>query len=80
MSARNPGQGNFDLLQLFQPITKTALKFQLVSYFMISWKKLISGKKHFAHEFFLTTYYSSNKIRKAQNEHLIIICQNLIGL
>ena len=24
--------------------------------------------------------YSSNKIRKTQNEHLIIVCQNLIGL
>ena len=24
--------------------------------------------------------YSSNKIRKTQNEHLIILCQNLIGL
>ena len=24
-------------------------------------------------------YYSSNKIRKAQNEHLKIVCQNLIG-
>ena len=24
--------------------------------------------------------YSSNKIRKTQNEHLVIICQNLIGL
>ena len=23
--------------------------------------------------------YSTNKLRKAQNEHLIIICQNLIG-
>ena len=24
--------------------------------------------------------YSSNKIRNTQNDHLIIICQNLIGL
>ena len=24
--------------------------------------------------------YSSNKVRKTQNEHLIIVCQNLIGL
>ena len=24
--------------------------------------------------------YSSNKIRKTQNEHLIITCQNLVGL
>ena len=24
--------------------------------------------------------YSSNKIRKTQNEHLIIVCQNLVGL
>ena len=24
--------------------------------------------------------YSCNKIRKKQNEHLIIVCQNLIGL
>ena len=27
-----------------------------------------------------TFRYSSNKIRKAQNEHLYIICQNLNGL
>ena len=25
-------------------------------------------------------HYSSHKIRKSQNEHLIIVCQNLIGL
>ena len=24
-------------------------------------------------------YYSSDKIKKTQNEHLIIVCQNLIG-
>ena len=25
-------------------------------------------------------FYSSDKIKKTQNEHLIIVCQNLIGL
>ena len=25
-------------------------------------------------------FYRRNKIRKTQNEHLIIVCQNLIGL
>ena len=25
-------------------------------------------------------FYSRNKIRKTQNEHLIIVCQTLIGL
>ena len=31
---------------------------------------------HQIHDF----YYSCNKTRKTKNEHLIIICQNLIGL
>ena len=29
---------------------------------------------------FHTTKYSSNEIRKTENEHLIIVCQNLISL
>ena len=34
----------------------------------------------FTHQLFCLFLYSSHKIRKTQNEHLLNICQNLIGI
>ena len=41
-------------------------------------KKFPHSEKTFSYS--IADIYSSNQIRKTQNEHMIIVCQNLIGI
>ena len=47
---------------------------------LLEFQKLLFTFSKKTHGYFTCEYYSSNEIKKTQNEHLIIVCQDLISL
>ena len=52
---------------------------------LLNWFKPVNGllglcNMHYTIDLCLDRPQEGNKIRKTENEHLIIVCQNLIGL